>query len=367
MKRFTREARDIIDLKQLASSLVTAVANGMQSRAVYLMLPSPKTGNFVAHSRYGQNNIRQLSFLASSLLSLTMRYQDSPIDINDIDVIPTLSVIANSEEQNLLRNQIQLLVPLKTKNQLVGILLLGHKLSGEHYSIEDRRLLQTISREVAVSIENAYAYESIQKEHGVLQEALEGIIHAMSLVVETRDPYTAGHQRRVADMACAIAREMGLSEWDINGIHVTALLHDLGKLTVPAEILTKPGKLNEPEFNIIKSHPKVGYKILEMIEFPWPVKQAILQHHERLDGSGYPGGLSGEDIIIEARILSVADVVEAMSSHRPYRPALSLGSALEEISRHRGILYDPKAVGACLRLCQKKELKFEQLLAASVS
>ncbi len=367
LKRFTRETRDIIDLKQLASSLVTAVANGMQSRAVYLMLPSPKTGNFVTHSRYGQNHIKQLSFLASSLLSLTMQHRDDPFDINDIDVIPTLSFTANSEEQTLLRKQIELLVPLKTNNQLVGILLLGNKLSGERYSTEDRQLLQTVSNEVAVSIETAYTYENIQKEHGVLQEALEGIIHAMSLVVETRDPYTAGHQRRVADMACSIAKEMGLSEWHIKGIRVTGLLHDVGKLSVPAEILTKPGKLNKPEFDIVKSHPKVGYEILEMIEFPWPVNQAILQHHERLDGSGYPEGLPSEDIILEARILSVADVVEAMSSHRPYRPALSLERALEEISRQRGILYDPKVVDACLRLYQEKEVEFEQLLTASVS
>jgi len=158
---------------------------------------------------------------------------------------------------------------------------------------------------------------------------------------------------------------MGLSEWQIEGLHITGLLHDVGKMVVPAEILSKPSRLNQPEFSIIKSHPKVGYDILEMIEFPWPVTQAILQHHERLDGSGYPDGLSGEDIILEARILSVADVVEAMSSHRPYRPALGLDSALKEISKERDVLYDPEVVDACLRLFQKKGGDFEQLMTTT--
>lgn len=209
--------------------------------------------------------------------------------------------------------------------------------------------------------------KSMQKEHGELQKALEGIIHALSLVVETRDPYTAGHERRVADLACAIAREMSFSKWQIKGIHVTGLLHDLGKMAVPAEILSKPGRLTSSEFNIIKSHPKVGYEILEMIEFPWPVNKAVLQHHERLDGSGYPDGLSGEDVIFEARLLGVADVVEAMSSHRPYRPALGVDSALNEISQGRDVLYDSEVVDACLRLFRGEEFKFGELTGAVTS
>ena len=367
LKRFTRETKDVVDLRQLASSLVTAVANGMQSRAVFLLLPSWNTGDFTVHSHYGQNHIGRLSFPASSLLALTIKYKDSPVDVDDIDVIPRLDTFSGGEEQTLLRNQIELLVPLKNKDQLVGILFLGKKFSGEHYSNEDRRLLQVISREVAVSIENALAYENMQREHGELQEAMGGIIHAMSLVVEARDPYTAGHQRRVADLAFTIAKEMGLSEWQVKGIHVAGLLHDVGKLVVPAEILTKPSKLNQSEFSIVQRHPQVGYDILEMIEFPWPVTKTILQHHERLDGSGYPHGLSGEDIIPEARILGVADVVEAMSSHRPYRPALGLDSALQEISKGRGVIYDSKVADACLRLFQSKEPVFEKLMATATS
>ena len=210
--------------------------------------------------------------------------------------------------------------------------------------------------------ENANRYESIKREHGELQKAVEGVTCIVSLIVETRDPYTAGHQWRVAELARALAGEMGLSEWFAKGVRVSGLLHDVGKVAVPAEILSKPGKINQYELNIIKTHPEVGYEILKRIEFPWPVAQAILQHHERLNGTGYPEGISGEDIIIEARILGVADVVEAISSDRPYRQALGLDSALAEISWANGILYDYEAASACLRLFQKNEFEFERLM-----
>lgn len=194
---------------------------------------------------------------------------------------------------------------------------------------------------------------------------MDGVIHAISLVVESRDPYTAGHQRRVAELARAIAKEMGLSDWQALGVHISGLLHDVGKVAVPAEILSKPGKINHFEFSIIKNHCQVGYEILQRIDFPWPVTRAIFQHHERLDGSGYPQGLYAEDIVMEARILGVADVVEAMSSHRPYRPALGLNSALEEISRASGVLYDAEVVDACLRLLRKNEPAFDRIMAAA--
>jgi putative nucleotidyltransferase with HDIG domain len=175
--------------------------------------------------------------------------------------------------------------------------------------------------------------------------------------VETKDAYTAGHQRRVANLARAIAAEMGLSPEQIDGIRMAAVIHDLGKISVPAEILSKPIGLNDLEYGLIKIHPQVGYDILKEIEFPWPVAQIVLQHHERMDGSGYPQGLLGEEIILEARILAVADVVEAMASHRPYRPPHGVDKALEEISRNRGILYDPEVVDACLKLFNEKGFK----------
>ena len=224
-----------------------------------------------------------------------------------------------------------------------------------------------VSADVAVNIDNANRYENIKQKHGELQKALDGVIHAVSLVVETRDPYTAGHQRRVAGLARAIAGEMGLSEWQVMGIYITGLLHDVGKVAVPTEILSKPGKINQDEFSIIKNHSRIGYDILQRIEFPWPVTKAILQHHERLNGSGYPDGLSGDQIIIEAKILGVADVVEAMSSHRPYRPALGLDAALDEISGGKGILYDAEVVDACLSLLKKNEPEFDRIMAAAAS
>ena len=193
-----------------------------------------------------------------------------------------------------------------------------------------------------------------------LQKTLEGAILAISRTTETRDPCTAGHQKRVTLLAYAIATEMGLPEEQSEGLRVAGLVHDIGKMAVPAEILSKPTKLTEPEFNLIKSHPQVAYDILKTIEFPWPVADIVLQHHERMDGSGYPQGLKGKKIMVEGRILAVADVVEAMASHRPYRTALGVDEALKEISRNKAKLYDPDVVDACLRLFAQKRFEFAE-------
>ena len=192
-----------------------------------------------------------------------------------------------------------------------------------------------------------------------LIRAMEATIEAMALTVEMRDPYTAGHQRRVTKLAVAIARELDLSEAEVNGISVAGIIHDIGKIQIPAEILSKPGRLTELEFGLIKNHPSTGYEILKNVEFPWPVAQIVLQHHERMNGSGYPSGISGNDILLEARILSVADVVEAMASHRPYRPALGIDQALDEILKNSDILYDPKVADACFKLFHEKEFSFD--------
>ena len=197
--------------------------------------------------------------------------------------------------------------------------------------------------------------ETLQK----LRKAMEGIVQAMAMTVETRDPYTAGHQRRVADLACAIAKEMALSENQIYGIKMTGDIHDLGKISIPAEILAKPTRLTETEFALIKSHPKAGYDILKDIEFPWPVAEMVVQHHEKIDGSGYPQGLSGKEILPEAKILTVADVVEAMASHRPYRPALGIDIALDEISKNRAVAYDLAVADACLKLFEEKRYSLD--------
>jgi len=191
-----------------------------------------------------------------------------------------------------------------------------------------------------------------------LQRAIEGAINAVALTTEIRDPYTAGHQHRVAKLACSIGRELGLSNEQIEGVRVAGTLHDIGKIYVPAEILSRPGRLRQNEINLVKDHAQVGYDLLSTIEFPWPVAQIVLQHHERVNGSGYPHGLSGDNILIEAKIMSVADVVEAMASHRPYRPALSIEEALLEISQQRGVLYSPEAVDACIKVFTQRGFTF---------
>ncbi len=193
-------------------------------------------------------------------------------------------------------------------------------------------------------------HHSLQK----VRRAMSGTIHAMAMTVEIRDPYTAGHQRRATDLARAIGEQMKLPKDQVDGLRMAGVIHDLGKVSIPAEILNKPGKLTKNEFALIKCHPETGFDIIKYIEFPWPIAQIVLQHHERYNGEGYPRGLKGNKICIEARIIAVADVVESMSSHRPYRPALGLDEALGEIVKGRGTFYDPDVVDACLCLFNEK-------------
>jgi putative nucleotidyltransferase with HDIG domain len=367
LKRFTRETRGDLDLEQLSSSLVDVVANGMQSRGVYLLLPSPTTGHYSTYAFSGQKSRGKLYFSSSSPLVSTMKQQNTVIDSLELEVIPSLISLTSGDRQVLENNRIELLVPLRNSGHLAGMLLLSSKTTREPYTNEERRLLQKVATDVAANIDNANLYENIKQKHSELEKAMDGVIHAVSLVVESRDPYTAGHQRRVAELAKSIAIEMKLTDWQVMGIHIAGLLHDVGKVAVPTEILSKPGKISAYEYSIIKNHSQIGYEILQKIDFPWPVTQAILQHHERLDGSGYPVGLSDEDIIIEARILGVADVVEAMSSHRPYRPALGLQSALAEISKNKGVLYDTQVVDACLSILAKDDTAFDQIMAIAAA
>jgi len=226
-------------------------------------------------------------------------------------------------------------------------------------------LLEEMSLDISFALDN-FEREALRQhaEEGratalvKLKNSLDGSILMAAAVTEMRDPYTAGHQQRVAKLATAIASEMGFGGEQVDGVHFGSLIHDVGKISIPAEILSKPGKLSEIEFMLIKTHPQAGYGILKGIDFPWPVAKMILQHHERLDGSGYPDALKGDEIILEARILMVADVVEAMSSHRPYRPGLGLAAALEEIKRGRGVYYDPQVVDTCVHLFENKKFDF---------
>ena len=201
---------------------------------------------------------------------------------------------------------------------------------------------------------------SLKRSMTKLENAMNGIVRAIAHTVETRDPYTAGHQRRVADLAAAIAAEVGFEKDKVEAVRVAALIHDLGKISVPAEILSKPSRLTVNEFNLIKEHPQVGYDILKDIEFPWEIATMVYQHHEKLDGSGYPLGVAGDDLLPESRVLTVADIVEAMASHRPYRPGLGIDIALGEINKNKGKFYDPQVADACQALFTEKRFTFEK-------
>jgi len=296
---------------------------------------------------------------------------NQPVIIDNVKTDPRTKPIDLPEVEE---EKSAICVPLVVKGKAIGTITLDNIISYGAFNEDDLRLLSAFAAQAAIAIENARLYEAAQQElaerrraeeelrqsYLKLRRALEGTIRTLVSAIEMRDPHTAGHQQGVARLACAIAQEMGLSQEQIEGIRMAALIHDVGKISVPAEILNKPGSLSDLEYGLIQTHPQVGHAILnEAMEFPWPVAQIVLQHHERMDGSGYPQGLSGEEIILEARILAVADVVEAMASHRPYRPPHGLDKALEEISQNRGILYDPEVVDACLRLFKERGFKFE--------
>ena len=201
------------------------------------------------------------------------------------------------------------------------------------------------------------AESELKSSYSKLQKILNDTINSLASIVEKRDPYTSSHQKRVTLLAIAISEELGLDKDRIEGLSTASRIHDIGKITVPASILSKPEIISSIEYDLIKAHPLSGYNMIKEIEFPWPVADIILQHHERLDGSGYPNSLNGKDMILEAKILAVADVVEAMATHRPYRPALGMKKALEEIKKGKKKLYDSRVVDACIKIITEKKFK----------
>lgn len=227
------------------------------------------------------------------------------------------------------------------------------------FNADEVKLLEELASDLSYGIANLRSAVMRREVTQELRRSLEDTIGVIAATVESRDPYTAGHQRRVARIAAAIGREMGLAPEVIEGLHFGALIHDVGKIQVPAELLVKPSHLTALELALIKTHARAGYDIVKNIRFPWPIADMVHQHHERLDGSGYPQGLQGEAISLEARILAIADVVEAIASHRPYRPGLGIDAALREIEDKRGRWYEPRAVDACLRLFREKGFSFE--------
>lgn len=255
-------------------------------------------------------------------------------------------------------------LPLKRNEVPFGALCI-YASEGEAFADDEVKLLEEVANDLAFGVVNLRTHverdQAVeQRQHYIerLRTSLEEMLQAIAATIEMRDPYTAGHQRRVAGLAVAIAQKLGLSEEQVHGIQLAGIVHDLGKIGVPSEVLSKPGHLNEIEFAFIKTHPQAGYEILKEIEFPWPIAKTVLQHHERLNGSGYPRGLKGDAIILEARIMGVADTVEAMSSHRPYRPGMGVDVALAEISSNRGTLFDPQVVDACIALFRDEHYSF---------
>jgi hypothetical protein len=258
-------------------------------------------------------------------------------------------------------------LPLHKQGRTVGCLTL-YAPSIDMFDDDTRNLLIEMATDISFALDNfareaerrqavetaRTAEEQIRRHLFQLENAFMHTVLVATNLSELRDPYTAGHERRVGEIAKAIAIELGLDENRIKGIEISGYLHDLGKITIPLEILSKPGKLSEIEFMLIQGHPLASYNVLKNAEFPWSVAEIALQHHERLDGSGYPQGLKDDEILLDARILAVADVVEAMASHRPYRPGLGIDRALAELERGRGTIYDPVVTEVCLRLFREK-------------
>ena len=254
--------------------------------------------------------------------------------------------------------QASVALPLKGRSEVFGVLIL-YAGEPDAFGTEEIELLAQLAADLGYGICAQRDHAGHESALLTLQENLKSTVQTIATAVEMRDAYTAGHQHRVAQLAVAIAHEIGLREEQIEGLFLAATIHDVGKINVPAELLSKPGKLTSLEYQMIQTHVQTGYEIMKRISFPWPIAQIILQHHERLDGSGYPQGLKGEAILPEARILAVADVVEAMMSHRPYRQALRVEAALAQVEQNKGRLYDPAAVEACADLFRNKGFNFQ--------
>ena len=250
-----------------------------------------------------------------------------------------------------------LCLPLASAGTRLGVLCI-YASDRNGFGAEDIRLLSGLASELVFGIVTLRTRAEHERSAERLRRGMESTIEALAGTLELRDAYTAGHQRRVAALAAAIGRELGLPEDEIHGIHLAATVHDLGKIQIPAEILAKPTRLTKLEFELIKTHPQAGYDLLKDIDFPWPIAQLVYQHHERLDGSGYPRGLRGGDTLIGARIMAVADTIEAMSSHRPYRPGFGIEASLAELTKNRGTLYDPAVVDACLKIFSENRFAF---------
>jgi HD-GYP domain-containing protein (c-di-GMP phosphodiesterase class II) len=247
-------------------------------------------------------------------------------------------------------------IPLRSKKAIGGAFMVYDK-EVNVFGKDEIALLEEIASDISLGLDKLEVekqflaqQKTLEKNYTIMRSSLEGTVKAIATLAEHKDPYTVGHENRVVTLALALGEELGLDKDRLEGLKIAATLHDVGKMYVPAEILSKPGRLTPLEFSMIQVHPNYSHDVLSKIEFPWPVARIALEHHERYDGSGYPQGKKGDAVLLESRILAVADVVEAMASHRPYRPALPLSAALEEIAKNKGKLYDPDVADALKRL-----------------
>jgi PAS domain S-box-containing protein/putative nucleotidyltransferase with HDIG domain len=280
-----------------------------------------------------------------------------PIVVHDIASDPRCSGCDARLNSYAIRSS--LILPLQSEGVTLGVLSIH---SANHAAFDDDEvvLMTKLGDDLSYGIRALRNRLDREADARRLQATMEETIQALASTVEFRDPYTAGHQRRVAQLATAIAREIGVTEDRITGLYLAAVIHDIGKIKVPAQVLIRPGRLSDIEFELVKTHVEVGYDILKSIDFPWPIATIVRQHHERMDGSGYPLGVDSTELLLESRILAVADVVEAISSFRPYRPGLGFGHALEEIEAGRGKLYDNDVVDACIRVISELNFSFDR-------
>jgi putative nucleotidyltransferase with HDIG domain len=325
----------------------------MDCGRIYLIDQDSGDLNLICHRNLSPAFIKSVSHYKADSAHVRLVLQGKPIFTRYSEFDLPLSEVRKAEKLLAF-----VILPLIFENRVIGCLNLASK-KLEDVSEINRKVLKSAATLMGEGITRLQTEEELKLSYEKLQKAIKSTIQAIALILEKRDPYTAGHQKRMTKLACAIAEEISLPKDKIEGLYIAGIIHDIGKINVPTEILSKPGRLSEIEFSLIKTHPQVGSDILKEMELPGEVSSIVLQHHERMDGSGYPSGLSGEAILLEARILAVADVVEAMASHRPYRPALGLDKALEEITKNKGKLYDPEVVDDCLKLFKEKGFKFE--------
>jgi putative nucleotidyltransferase with HDIG domain len=321
-------------------------------RLVEEMLRESKTNSF---------ELESVNRLSSGLEKL----HSDKIDIVLLDLgLPDCQGLSTLEKILPYTQDIAVMVLTGLADEEIGIQAVQD--GAQDYLVKGQINASLLTRSMRHAVERKRTEKKIQVSYYKLERVFEETVEALSSVLGQRDPFTRNHQSNVTKLACAIAERMELSQDRIKGLRLAGLLHDIGKISIPAEILIKPSRLTDAEYRIVKIHARTAYDILKKIEFPWAIADIVLQHHERLDGSGYPQGLKNGEILLEAKIIAIADVVEAMSSHRPYRPAPGIEKALAEIKKNRGKLYEPEAVDVCLKLFKEKRFEFEQLFPLSL-